>query len=186
MWGGIASMGVGLLDMIFGGEDIPDAPKYEGPGFDIDPSRLALEQFKKRTDPNSDINRKLFGGFSKLATDAAPTLDSLLGLALAGGSSEGSSGFLARQQARAQKSQIGEEVSQRFNTAFQQQGDLASRFLGLEYQRGQFEVDSSLKKFGIDSSVYSSQYGGAGGGDNFGDQLFKAGLGLLSFREPKT
>lgn len=168
---GGASIGLGLLDLFFGG-----GGREFDPGniddYDIDRGNLALQEFNIRNDPRSARNLGIRRHFGQVAQDAAPTLDTLLGVNKASGISGYGSSSLANLQRRDATNRAikqGTQAYQNYSLADQQQ---AAQFLNMHFQNKMFQQNSWLKANELALGYQSD--------NNLGDQLLGLGGGLLS------
>jgi hypothetical protein len=126
---GLVLSGVGAAGALFGNND-------------YDPSRNALKQFYELTNPNSDYFRRYRALYGRLLSDAAPSLDTLLGLATAGGASPEAASSLAFRQGAADAKQREERLLNAADKQFLDSQELASKYLSLEYGRASAEEES--------------------------------------------
>jgi len=124
--------GVSLIAGLFGGSGSKD----------YDPSRRALKRFYELTDPNSGHFKKLRAFYGKTLADASPTADTLYGLAKTGGSGATSANSISLAQGRADSARKGEQITGMLQKDVMSSEAIASNYLGLEYQRAEFEKSS--------------------------------------------
>lgn len=133
--------------------------------YDYDPARRALKRYEELINLNSPYWRSMLGFYTKAMRDASPSMDTLFGFNRGSGmTSQGSQAFALRQ-GEGMSARAREAGSQAMMRQFLSSEDAATRYLGMEYQRGQ---DEYRGRQGQDDSLMG-----------FANSLLGGGLGLL-------
>lgn len=161
----IATSGIGLLSSLFGRKR-----KYSESDFDADPNNLSLEAYNEARDPNSATNRRSLDNFRTLATDAAPGLDSLLGLTASQGLLGGGAAY---QQSKGQTVRAREAGLRMFENHLINQQANSAKFLEMYMNK---EYQKKIAAYGDASGREETSL-------SFGENILKTGMGLLSYSQ---
>jgi hypothetical protein len=134
-WGAVAGAGVGLLSAYLGDQATKE---YTEADFDYDPERLAKKRYQELTDDNSNFNKGLLGKYMRIAGNSTPGKDTLMAPIRAAGGGYMGSAAIAAQQAKGLSEKGRNDAFEGWTSAVIGNEGNASRYLGLEYDRGKY------------------------------------------------
>lgn len=98
------------------------------------PMSMAMDEYKKYSDPNSEWYRNAYQRYQRLFADSSPTMESLTGLARTGGVSATSASALAARQAAAIAPRNREAATNAMSDLYMRGSGLAQNALGMYNQ----------------------------------------------------
>lgn len=140
-WKAGLGAGLGILGAYFGTQ----SPGFKKGDFNSDPDYLAKKRYTELIDPNSDSNKTLLGKYMRIAGNATPGKDTLMAPIRAAGGGYLGSAAIAAQQAKGLSQKGQENAFEGWTNAVIGNEQNASKYLGLEYERGMNEEQGWMK-----------------------------------------
>lgn len=151
------------------GRALSNKKKSKFSDFDADPGGLAMKQFNQYNDPNSQYNRAGEKSIRRMAMNAVPTTDTLLGVSMAHGGSYGGSQAIANTQRQAMTNRAMDQGTTSLVDFYMQGQGMANQALGMHFQNKQNQI-GGYQGYKMNREADSNQFWG---------QFMGAGAGLL-------